>query len=260
MTESFFFNGMRMKEDLSLKQLDYIVFSDFTHVEFMNYEQGIRFTKDMLFLCQNSSWIKGAIESDDWQDWEIIEICPWENIISIDKHEGTKVISSIPHNEIISWFNNLEEIPLTFPILRIKDRTIAIIMDGRPYSERSKCSLMRQKNIYRNILSQIARAVKKPVKFPTYLFIDVFTTKKNRLADADRFVKPIMDFFKGIVYEDDSQITGLYPRIFDMNTQFTVLECRTEPMGLSFFENIPVGSLFPSAKSVRDYYVIRFKI
>lgn len=251
---------MRMKEDLSLKQLDYIVFSDGTHSEFMHYEQGIRFTKDMLFLCQNSSWIKEATESDDWQDWEIIEICSWENIISIDRHKGANVIRSIPHNEIISWLNNLEEIPLSFPILRIKGRTIAIIMDGRPYSERSERSLIRQKNIYQSLLSKIASTVKKPIELPTYLFIDVFTTQKDKLADADRFVQPIMDFFKGILYEDDSQITGLYPRIFNMNTQFTILECRTEPMGLSFFENIPVGSLFPLAKNVRDYYVIRFKI
>jgi hypothetical protein len=260
MTESFFFNGMKLKNDFSLNQLDYIVFSDGTHVEFMHYEQGIRFTKDMLFLCQNSSWIKGATESDDWQDWEIIEICPWENIISIDRHKGANIIRSIPNNEINYWLNNLEEIPLSFPILSIKNRTIAIIMNGRPYSERSERGLIRQKDIYQTLLSQITSIVKKPVNLPTYLFIDVFTTQREKLADADRFVKPIMDFFKGILYEDDSQVTGLYPRILSMKKQFTVLECRTEPMGLDYIENIPIGSLFPLAKNIRDYYVIRFKI
>jgi hypothetical protein len=223
MTESLFFNGKRMKEDLSLKQLDYIVFSDGTHNEFMYYEQGIRFTKEILFLCQNYNFAKNATKSDDWQEWDIIEICPWENIISIDRYKQVKIIRSISHNQIISWLNNLEDIPLSFPIFRVNSR-------------------------------------KKHVIFHIYLFIDVFTTQKEKLADTDRFVRPIMDFFKGILYEDDSQIIGLYPRIFNMNSQFTVLECRTEPMGLSYIENIPIGSLFPFAKNIRDYYVIRFKI
>jgi hypothetical protein len=260
MTESLFFNGKRMKEDLSLKQLDYIVFSDGTHNEFMYYEQGIRFTKEILFLCQNYNFAKNATKSDDWQEWDIIEICPWENIISIDRYKQVKIIRSISHNQIISWLNNLEDIPLSFPIFRVNSRNISIIMDGRPYSERSERSLTRQKSIYQSLLSIITSIVKKPVKFHIYLFIDVFTTQKEKLADTDRFVRPIMDFFKGILYEDDSQIIGLYPRIFNMNSQFTVLECRTEPMGLSYIENIPIGSLFPFAKNIRDYYVIRFKI
>ena len=259
MTESFFFTETKMTKDLGLSSLDEIVFSDYTQNHMMYYQPGIRFTKEMLFLCQTH---RATVDLglDDWQDWDFIEICPWENIISIDRYEGLDVIRSVSQKEIKSWLMSLEEIPLSFPIVRVTAKDIGIIMEGRPYSERSQRSLVKQKSIYENLLTKITTIVKKPLTVPTILYIDVFTTQEEELPDVDRFVQPIMDFFKGILYVDDSQIHDLHPRIFKMDNPFTILECRSEPMSLSSVENIPVGSLFPLVKNVKDYYVIRFRI
>ena len=64
MTESFFFNGSKMKEDLNVSPLDKIVFSDYTRRDFIFHQSGIRFTKEMLFLCQNYG---NNSELDDWE-------------------------------------------------------------------------------------------------------------------------------------------------------------------------------------------------
>ena len=256
MTESLFFTGNKMKQDLDLSPFDEIVFSDSTQSNFITYQSGIRFTKEMLFFCYNH--IK--LDFDDWNDWETIEVCPWENIISIDTYDGINPIRSISHKDIRSWLSHFKDTQLSFPYLKITSHNITIIMEGRPFSERSKNQLRRQNSLLQTIIPNITSVVKNPLTIQTSLYIDVFTTQRSSLPDVDRFVHPIMDIFRGILYKDDSQINTLHPRIFNIENPFTILECRSDPMSLSFFENIPVGSLLPLVIDVRDYYVIRFRI
>lgn len=249
-----------MKQDLNLLWSDQIVFSDYTQNDFGYYAAGIRFTKKMMFLCHNYGNMRDDLEFDDWPDWETIEICPWENIIKIDRYDGLNVIRSVSQKDINTWLEALDDVQLVFPVLKIANENLAIMMEGRPYSEKSKNSLNRQKRILENTIPMIKSIVNKPFTFQTSLYIDVFTTQRNTLPDIDRFIQPIMDFFKGILYEDDCQVDSLHPRIFNFDEPFPILECRADPMGLSSVENIPVGSLFPLARNVRDYYVIRFRV
>jgi len=77
---------------------------------------------------------------------------------------------------------------------------------------------------FKKLLSTHASFFKKrKTNGDVYLEIEVCLPDRRR-RDVDNFLKPILDSLEGIVYEDDSQVRGLYiAKIFKRNQKYTVV-------------------------------------
>lgn len=255
--ETYFYTGDFLQKEFGLTNFSEVVFSDFTQRPFYILKDGMRFTKQISFLCSSAIVLDRVAEGDDWIDWDYIEICPWENIIGFESFQGGDLIRSTSEDDIQNWLSNLEDVDLNLPYLSIEKRGIALIIEGRPHSERSKKGSKKVREIVQGFDLRIKSEISKPLKGPLGINIEVFTTDKQNLPDPDRFSIPIMDAFKGIVYEDDKQIVSLHPRIIETQNLFVNLECRSVPMDLPEVDKMPVGSLLPLSKSINDYFVVR---
>jgi Holliday junction resolvase RusA-like endonuclease len=252
-----FYTGDHIREEFGLTWQSDVVFSDYTHVPFRMLQDGMRFTKHMLFLCMNAVPVGKEYEGDDWLDWDLVQICPWESVIHFETPKGEDQVTSVSQDDIVEWLSTLDDADLELPYLHIKTHRVAVIMEGRPHSERSKGGSERIRRIAQRLSPRIKLRIPNPLDGPLEINIEVFTRNKQVLPDVDRLAIPIMDAFKGIIYEDDRQIASLHPRLFKTDSLFVRLECRTEPMALYEIDRIPIGSLFPLSKGIHDYYVIR---
>jgi hypothetical protein len=253
-SKSLFCSGKRLKQAFALTPESEILFSDGCRALFLGLCEGMRYTPEPLLLCHGS-----ISPNDDWQESENIQICPWNNIRGIDAMDGSKLRKAISPQELSSWRSALPRTQYSLPYVDVRDDNIVIMLSGRPYSERSQKRVGKQQGQLQTLYPEIRSVIPMPRTEPVAMNIEVFTTEAGQLPDVDRFAKPIMDAFKGVIYRDDKQVLSLKPRVFDVREAFATLECRTEPMALYEVDHVPVGNLFPLAKGIRDYYVIRIK-
>ena len=245
-------------EQLGLTFESEVLFSDYCKdAIFVGRPERIKFTKELLLFCDNDIYHGHEYESDDWLEWERIEICHWQNILEIDVVKGSKTKRIIKKDELDAWIDNQEVPKITFPFWNISRGNITVIIDGRPHSERSKRGNENIKAIIRSSEKRIRKILPVPYSGHVQMSIDVFSTKLLELPDLDRFTHPILDAFEGILYKNDKQLKELKPRVIDSSKVIVKLECRSEPMGLFEIENITTGSLFPLSVGLRDYFVIR---
>ncbi len=146
---------------------------------------------------------------------------------------------------------------MKFPFLQVRTGSVACIFEGIPKSVRSKGGKQRLKQEVNNLKSEIQRSFPTPDTGHVEMMIDIFSSNPKELPDVDRLSISVMDAFEGIVYEDDKQVRRLQPRIIETVSAYKRLECTTDPMAFLEVENLPVGSLYPLATGVLDYYVVR---
>jgi len=177
--------------------------------------------------------------------------------LGIEKFQGEESVELVSQVDIRKWLSNLNDVDFSLPYLHVQEHRIALMIKGRPHSERSKKGSKRVRKIVQDFGPYIKSKIPEPFKGPLTVNIEVFTRSKEDLPDLDRFSIPILDAFKGMVYEDDKQIESLHPRIFETENIFVKLECRTEPMELSTIERMPIGGLLPLCRSIYDFFVVR---
>lgn len=252
---SLYHNGSELMEQLGLTFESVVLFSDYCELPIFIHPERIKYTKYMLLFCDRDRFL--GYEFYDWLEWDRIEICPWENILEINVMKGVDIKRSIKREEIDTWLSQLNDQKMDFPFSNIRKGEITIIVEGRPHSERSKKGSENIRNIIKSFGPQIRNILPVPISKPIQIGIDVFSLGSLEIPDIDRFTHPILDAFEGLIYEKDRQIKELKPRVFDSSKAIVQLECRLEPMGLYEIENIATGALYPLAKGVMNYYVIR---
>ena len=258
MSMNLFHNGREMMEQLGLTFESEVLFSDYCkRTIFVGRPERIKFTKDLLLFCDRDNYYGHDYESDDWLEWERIEICHWQNILGIDIVKGSNTKRTIKKEELDDWLDQQKVPKINFPFWNIRKGNITAIINGRPHSERSKKGNEKIKAIIRSSENRIKKILPSPYSGHFQMSIDVFSTKLFKLPDLDRFTHPILDAFEGILYKNDKQLNELKPRVIDSSKVIVKLECRSEPMGLFEIENITTGSLFPLSIGLRDYFVIR---
>jgi len=255
---NLYHNGREMMEQLGLTFESEVLFSDYCKdTIFVGRPERIKFTKDLLLFCDSDVYSGHDYEPDDWLEWERIEICHWQNILGIDIVKGSKTKRTIKKEELDAWLDQKKVPKISFPFFNIRRGNITVIIEGRPYSERSTTGKKKIKAIIGSYGDQIRKVLPEPRSEHIQMSIDVFSTELSKIPDIDRFTHPILDAFEGIVYKNDKQLKELKPRVIDSSRAIVKLECRTEPMGLFEIENITTGSLFPLSIGLRDYFVIR---
>ena len=255
---NLYHNGRKMMEQLGLTFESEVLFSDYCKdTIFVGHPERIKFTKDLLLFCDSDNYYGLDYESDDWLEWDRIEICHWQNILEIDVVKGSNTERTIKKEELKAWLDQQKVPKITFPFFNIRRGNITVIIEGRPHSERSTKGKEKIKTIIRSSGDQIRKVLPAPRSEHIQMSIDVFSTELSEIPDIDRFTHPILDAFEGIVYKNDKQLKELKPRIIDSSKAIVKLECRTEPMGLCEIEDITTGSLFPLSIGLRDYFVIR---
>jgi hypothetical protein len=251
--KSLFCSGEGLEQAFALTPESEILFADGSRELFLELYEGMRYTPELLLLCN------GGLPNDDWQESETIQICPWNNILGIHVIDGSKLRRVIGSQELSTWRSALPSIPCSLPYIDVTDDNIVIILSGRPYSERSQRSAGRQQRSLQTLYPEIRSVIPAPRTEPMAMNIEVFTTEADQLPDVDRLAKPIMDVFKGVVYRDDKQVRSLQPKVLDVTNAFITLECRTVPMALHEVGHVPVGDLFPLANGIWDYYTVRMR-
>jgi len=249
-----------MREELGLTQTSEIQFSDYSR-DLWHPEDRIRFSKDVLLFCH-----KGYAHEDDWLEYDEIEFCPWSCILGIDViNGGGKTVKTISKEEIDKWRLSLKNFEMYFPYCHCRKGCYVIMMEGKPFSERSEHGKKFFSKEIEKLKPQIQSVLPEPTDGYVEVFIDVFTTQyktgvvgnNQKIPDVDRLIHPITDSLQGIIIKNDRQVRKASPRIWDITDAFRIFECRTEPMGLYAFKNIPIGILFPLSKGIMNYYSIR---
>ena len=133
-----------------------------------------------------------------------------------------------------------------------------MVVEGRPHSK-SRKGKGKIKSVVESFRSRIEAIIPEPQVGPLEVKVEVLTKDRTSLPDADRFIAPIIDAFKGIIYEDDKQIRNVHPRVFETAKLTIILECKTDPMGLYQIESIPIGSLIALCVGIYDDHVVRIK-
>ena len=135
---NLYHNGLEMMEQLGLTFESEVLFSDYcTDTIFVNHPERIKFTKDLLLFCDSDNYFGHDFESDDWLEWDRIEICHWQNILKIDVLKGLKAKRRIKKEELESWLHQQKVPKINFPFFNIRRGNITVIIEGRPFSERS---------------------------------------------------------------------------------------------------------------------------
>lgn len=196
---------------------------------------------------------------NDWLEVESLDFYPWNNILMFQNLRGTTVIEEFREAEIREWLATINDPLLDYPYVNVRKGNIAFIVVGKPRSMRSKGGKIAFREKVELRKKAIERMYPRPFNGNVEMKIDVFLEdiSGNDRADIDRLSSLIADAFQGIAYVDDKQIRDLRPRIIDVSQSFRTLECRTDPMDSFSLDDIPIGSVFPLATGIINYYVVR---
>ena len=228
-----------------------IIYSDNCRDMIYVHQHGIKFTDKALLI------MKPDHERDNWIECEFIEFCPWDNIIGFQNVRGTEILEEVSQPEICKWLSTIPTPRLRYPFLSARCGHIAYIVKGVPKSVRSKKGKIRLKQDVRNYKRVIEKDFGIPATGPVEIMIEIFSSDIDRLPDVDRLSSTIMDAFEGTVYESDKQVRLLQPHVYSSKDAYAKFECQTEPMKHFEAINIPLGSLYPLATGILDYYVVR---
>jgi Holliday junction resolvase RusA-like endonuclease len=188
-----------------------------------------------------------------------LEFYPWYNVLSFENVKGVEVVDEYDQTDIANWLSGIYDPPITFPYVNVREGHIAFIVDGKPRSMRSAGGKRSFKDKVEQKAEEIRSVYPLPFRENVEMRIDVFSSdpKSNDRPDVDRLSGLITDAFQGIAYVDDKQIRDLRPRLIDVSQAFTQLECRSDPMGCFEITDMPLGSVYPLALGIAEYYVVR---
>lgn len=230
-----------------------IQYADYCREMIWLHRDGIRFTAGALLITD-----LGANDGD-WTEARTVRFYPWHNILGILNIRGATTLQEYTCEQIREWLSSLMPPVITYPLLHVESRCLALILTGAPRSVRSKRGKARLKSDVRSLQRTLQERFGSPMSGPVELMIDVFSTQPASLPDADQFSNSVMDAFEGLAYKDDKQVVHLRPRVFDSAAAFFGFECRSEPMPHYELEDIPSASLFPLTGGIPDYYVVRIR-
>ncbi len=114
---------------------------------------------------------------------------------------------------------------------------------GKPTSLKSR----HAKRQWQSLVSNIARTNRETpfeASVKLDLRIDWFSQISNNKADVDNIIKPIMDALIGVIYVDDSQVTSVSARYYDVNN-------------VLYFVDEPLGIIEPLLSGEKNYVYIR---
>lgn len=254
---SLFHSGKELLDRFRISPESEITFADYCKDLLFVYRDNIKFTSKALMF----TYPKNGFENiqDDWLEVESLELHPWQTVLMIQNVKGTTVIEEFRETEIREWLATINDPPLDYPYVTVRKGNIAFIVHGKPRSVRSNGGKKKFRQEVESKKEEIGRIYPRPFTGSVEMKIDVFLddVHGNDRPDIDRLSTLITDAFQGIAYVDDKQIRDLRPRIIDVSQAFRTLECRTEPMDSFELNDMPIGSVFPLAMGIRNYYVVR---
>ncbi|NVN91287.1 MAG: hypothetical protein HXX11_11890 [Desulfuromonadales bacterium] len=251
MNNSLFLDGNVLFQKFNMSFESVITFTDFCQEMIFARNKAIRFTQNALLMSNP------ALNLDDWIEEDSIEFCPWNSVQNIQNIAGSAVLEEFNHSEIAKWLSSLPFSELKFPFLQVRTGKVACIFEGVPKSMRSKGGKERLKQEVQNLKLEIQQYFPTPDPDHVELMIEVFSSRPQDLPDVDRLSISIMDAFEGVVYVSDKQVKRLQPRVIDTSNAYSILGCAPEPMSLLEINDIPLGSVFPLACGILNYYVVR---
>lgn len=252
-----FHEGKELFDKFRVSPESHIIFSDYCTNLLFPYSDKIKFTsKAILFTYPKKGFEHIA---DDWIEVDTVDFHPWDNILSISDSEESFVPSDIQQPALTEWISTINDPVIDYPYVSVREGNIAFIFTGKPRSERSKGGKLDFKKKVESRKEQVARFYPQPFTGHVQMKIDIFSEDihENERPDIDRLSTLITDAFQGVAYVNDKQIRDLRPRLIDVSQAFRRIECRTDPMDSFSLDDIPIGSVFPLAMGINNYYVVR---
>lgn len=234
------------------------VFSDYCQESV--YSENIYFSKKYMFssLGGDQRWP----QSDIWQIYDEIEVCPWKGIIEIiTESEGNRKIDAT--SEAISNFlNTLNEQAVSLPAIYQREGFIALMLKGLPPSGQSGKSKSKKRAAIKDNLKNLSKSVgnnRNYLSNKVALKLDVFSSGNTQIPDIDNMGKFLIDAMKGLFFHDDSQVKEFHSRILSTKDISRPIELSSEPEYFHTFENISLGILIPLSQGFENYYVIQIE-
>ncbi len=254
---SLFHSGRDLFDRFRVSIESEITFSDYCSDLLFPHRDNIIFTSKVLLFTYPKNGF-GSIQ-DDWLEVEHLEFYPWDNVLTIKNIKGDKVLEKFDQKQITEWASTICDPQIDYPFIDARRGNIAFIVAGSPRTVRSKGGKIDFRRQVESRREEIERVYPQPFKRNVEMKIDAFLENihRNDRPDIDRLSTLITDAFQGLAYVDDKQIRDLRPRIIDVSEAFKKLECRTTPMDSFSLDDIPIGSTFPLAMGIRNYYVVR---
>lgn len=254
---SLFHHGKELFDKFGFTIESEVTFSDYCRDLIFPHQPSIRFTSKSLIFINPKEGFKDS--ADDWIELASLEFHPWQNILNFQNVEGTEIIAQYDEQTIAHWLLELNDPVIDFPYIDVRKGHIAFVVLGKPRSVRSKGGKISFTKKVEAKRAEVVKIYHPPFDGNVEMKKDVFleNVDADDRPDVDRLSTLITDAFEGIAYISDKQIKDLRPRIIDVSQAFTKLECRTEPMGCLELNDIPLGSVFPLAMGIKDYYVVR---
>jgi Holliday junction resolvase RusA-like endonuclease len=254
---NLFHSGKELFDRFRISLESRIIFTDYCSDLLFVYGDKIKFTSKALIFAYPKSGFENI--QDDWLEVRHLEFHPWQNIMMLENVKGDTIIEEFRETEICEWLSAVNDPQLDYPYVNVREGNIAFIIVGKPRSARSKGGKIEFRQKVQSKKEEIRRVYQWPFSGNVEMKVDIFleNVHGNDRPDIDRLSTLISDAFQGIAYVDDKQIRDLRPRIIDVSSAFRTLECRTEPMDIFSLDDIPLGSVFPLAMGIRNYYVVR---
>lgn len=254
---SLFHSGIELFDKFSINPESEILFSDYCSTPLFPCRDKIKFTsKSLLFTYPKEGFER---ITDDWIEVESLDFHPWENILMIRNSEDSSVPDEVQEPALNEWLSTINDPVINYPYVNVREGNIAYIFLGKPRSMRSKGGKLNFKEKVESKKEEVIRLYPQPFGGHVQMKIDIFLEDihENDRPDIDRLSTLITDAFQGIAYVNDKQIRDLRPRLIDVSQAFRKIECRTDPMESFGLDDIPIGSVFPLAMGIRNYYVVR---
>jgi hypothetical protein len=254
---SLFHHGKELFDRFGFTMESEITFSDGCSDLIYPHQTSIRFTSKSLIFSNPKEGFHDSV--DDWIELDSLEFHPWHNIFSFQNVKGTEIVEQYDEQTIADWLLGVNDPAIDFPYIDVRKGHIAFVVLGKPRSVRSKGGKISFTNKVEEKKEEVAKIYPAPFSGNVEMKIDVFleNVDADDRPDVDRLSTLITDAFEDIAYISDKQIKDLRPRIIDVSQAFNKLECRTEPMGCLELSDMPLGSVFPLAMGIKDYYVVR---
>lgn len=195
----------------------------------------------------------------DWAEQSRIAICSWESVDEIRcmRGDGDQTVALATQVDIMQHVaaNAYPQVELPYVAGFVGE--INLICSGTPRSDRSTKGKLRTKETVSRLLPEIRERFPRILSCAFEAYIETFTTGRRNEPDLDRSVRPILDAFSGVVYNDDRQIESVHHRIFNTNDLLMRPELKSQPTSLAEILSIPIGSLAALLWGHTNYYVIR---
>ena len=234
-----------------------IIYSDYCSEPLFTHKNTLIFTnKALIFANPKDRYWK---INDHWYEVDFLEFVPWKSVFGIRNIDRNKVLEEFDQKKIYNWLSTLKEPDIEFPHIEVKRGELIFIATGIPKSVRSKMGKAAFRSQVASKQKEIQTIYPNPFTGYIEMKIDVFFEDLTGIhrPDVDRLSTLISDAFEGIAYVNDKQIVDLRPRIINTANAYSKLEIQTNPMSIFSIKDIPIGSVFPLAMGIKNYYVIR---